>query len=104
MEGSDEDSLMAEIKNDADLLEFAAKLQAAHDCMVLKERERQAATKRKPTYTGNSERTKRRKRMQGQRMEAARYPSVRAFFAETPTVTSVPETEAVRGQSASART
>ncbi|KAG1810307.1 uncharacterized protein HD556DRAFT_1453977 [Suillus plorans] len=75
-----EDKVMQEIQIDSDLLAFAAKLQAAHDSMVRKERERREATKRKPVYMGNSDRTKWRQRLEGKKMEAAGFPSIVSFF------------------------
>lgn len=75
-----EDNEIQEIQTDSDLLAFTAKLQAAHDSMVRKEREKRAATKRKLVYTGNSDRTKRRQRLEGKKMEAAGFPSIMSFF------------------------
>ena len=79
-----------DLKNEADLLEFTAKLQAAHNHMVSEEREKRARMKRKPIYTGNSDRTKRRKRSQGKKMEEKGYPPIQTFFTKKP-VASVPE-------------
>ena len=49
MESYNEDITLKEIWSDAELLEFASRLQEAHDQMVTKEKAKQAAKKRKST-------------------------------------------------------
>lgn len=80
MESEDEDDAFKEIKNDAELMAFALTLQKAHDQMVQEEKEKRATKKRKATYLGNSVRSKRRWRLEGEKTEAAGYPSVKNFF------------------------
>ena len=74
------------------------KLQAAHDHMVQVEQSKRAMTKRGPTYTRNSERTKERKMLQGRKIEAAGYPSIRNCFAKAPVMESEPAWKIVRTQ------
>ncbi|KAF8226125.1 hypothetical protein L208DRAFT_1380337 [Tricholoma matsutake] len=64
-----------EIQSDAELLEFAMRLQEAHDRMVTEEKAKWADKKRKSTYSGNSDRSKWRWQLQGQRAEEAGFPS-----------------------------
>ena len=88
MESDDEDITLKEIQSDAELLEFASRLQEAHDQMVTEEKSKQAAKKRKSTYSGNSDRSKRRWKLQEKRAEEAGFPSVTKFF---PKQTEVPK-------------
>jgi hypothetical protein len=88
MESDDEDTTLKEIRSDAELLEFALRLQEAHDQMVTEEKAKRAAKKRKSTNLGNSDRSKRRWKLQGKRAEEAGFPSVTMFF---PKQTVVPE-------------
>jgi hypothetical protein len=90
---SEEDTALNEIRNDVELLEFASRLQKAHDQMVMEEKAKRADKKRKSTYSGNSDRSKRRWKLQGKRTEEAGFPSVTKFFLKrTQTeVTEVPE-------------
>src|ERR1700734_2596740 len=80
MESDDEDGGFKEIQSDAELMAFALRLQKAHDQMVKEEKEKRATKKRKATYLGNSDRSKRRWRLEGKKTEAAGYPSVPKFF------------------------
>ena len=80
MESKDEDDAFKEIKNDAELMAFALRLQKSHDQMVQEEKEKRATKKWKATYLGNSVRSKRRWRLEGKKTEAARYPSMKNFF------------------------
>jgi hypothetical protein len=89
MESGDEDITLKEIQSDAELLEFAMRLQEAHDRMVTEEKAKWADKKRKSTYSGNSDRSKRRWKLQRKRAEEAGFPSVTKFF---PKQTEVPET------------
>ena len=69
MESDDEDITLKEIQSDAELLEFALRLQEAHDQMVTEEKAKQAAKKRKSTYSGNSYRSKWRWKLQGKKKQ-----------------------------------
>ena len=80
MESQDEDDVFKKIKNDAELMAFALRLQKSHDQMVQEEKEKRATKKWKATYLGNSVRSKRRWRLEGKKTEAARYPSMKNFF------------------------
>jgi len=84
MESDDEDGGFKEIQSDAELMAFALRLQKAHDQMVKEEKEKRATKKRKATYLGNSDRSKRRWRLEGKKTEAAGYPSVTKFFPKKP--------------------
>jgi len=92
MESDDEDIALKEIQSDAELLEFASRLQEAHDRMVIEEKAKQAAKKRKSTYSGNSDRSKRRWKLQGKRAEEAGFPSVTKFFLKQTEVPEAPRT------------
>jgi hypothetical protein len=65
MESKDEDDGFEEIQRDTELMAFALRLQKAHDQMVQDEREKRATKKRKAAYLGNSDRSKRRWRLEG---------------------------------------
>jgi len=80
MESDDEDDMLKEIQTDSELLAFASRLQMAHDEMVSNEKAKRATKKRKATYLGNSNRSKRRWRAEGKMTEAAGFPSVSKFF------------------------
>ena len=80
MESDDEDDMLKEIRTDSELLAFALRLQTAHDEMVSNEKARRATKKRKATYLGNSDRSKRQWRAEGKMTEAAGFPSVSKFF------------------------
>jgi len=67
MESNDKDDILKEIQTDSKLFEFASRLQKAQ----------QATKKRKATYLGNSDRSKRRWRAEGKKTEATGFPSVR---------------------------
>src|SRR5258708_10649926 len=88
MESDAEDITLKEIQSDVELLEFASRLQEAHDQMVTEEKSKQAAKKRKSTYLGNLDRSKWRWKLQGKRAEEASFPSMTKFF---PKQTEVPE-------------
>ena len=88
MESGDENITLKEIQSDAELLEFATRLQEAHDWMVTEEKAKQADKKRKSTYSGNLDRSKWRWQLQRKRAEEAGFPSVTKFF---PKQTEVPE-------------
>lgn len=88
MESDGEDITLKEIQSDAELLEFAMRLQEAHDRMVTEEKAKWADKKRKSTYSKNSDRSKRRWKLQGTRAEEAGFPSVTKFFLKQ---TEVPE-------------
>lgn len=88
MESDDEDTILKEIWSDAELLEFASRLQEAHDQTVTEEKAKWAAKKRKSIYLGNSDRSKWRWKLQGKRAEEASFPSVTKFF---PKQTEVPK-------------
>ena len=88
MESDAEDITLKEIQSDAELLEFALRLQEAHDQMVTEEKSKWAAKKRKSTYLGNLDRSKWRWKLQGKRAEEASFPSMTKFF---PKQTEVPE-------------
>src|SRR5277367_5845257 len=79
-EGShDGDISLKEIQSEVELLEFTMRLQEAHDQMVAKEKARRADKKRKSTYLGNSDRSKRRWQLKRKRAEEAG-SSVTKFF------------------------
>jgi hypothetical protein len=59
-ESNNEETALKEIRSDSELLEFTLRLQGAHDQMVMEEKAKRAAKKRKATYLGNSARSKRR--------------------------------------------
>jgi hypothetical protein len=80
MESDDGDNILKEIQTDSELLAFASRLQKAHDRMVINEKAQRATKKRKATYLGNSDRSKRRWRVEGKKTEAAGFPSVTKYF------------------------
>ncbi|KAF8229075.1 hypothetical protein L208DRAFT_1379053 [Tricholoma matsutake] len=80
MGSDDEDITLKEIQSDAELLEFATRLQESHDWMVTEEKAKRADKKRKCTYSGDLDRSKWRWQLQGQRVEEAGFPSVTKFF------------------------
>ena len=80
MESDKGDITLKEIWSDAELLEFVSRLQEAHNWMVVEEKAKQAGKKRKSTYSGNSDRSKWRWKLQGKRAEKAGFPSVTKFF------------------------
>ena len=80
MESDDRDITLKEIQSDVKLLEFALGLQEAHDQMVTKEKAKWADKKRKSTYSGNSDRSKWKWKLQGKRAEEADFHSVTKFF------------------------
>src|SRR5258708_3173719 len=80
MESDGEGITLKEIQGDAELLEFASRLQEAHDQMVTEEKSKWAAKKRKSTYLGNLDRSKWRWKLQGKRAEEASFPSMTKFF------------------------
>ena len=92
MESDDKDITWNEIQSDAELLEFASRLQEAHDQMVTEQKAKWAAKKRKSTYSGNSDRSKRRWKLQGKRAEEAGFPSVTKFFLKQTEVPEAPST------------
>jgi hypothetical protein len=80
MESEDEDDGFEEIRSDAELMEFASRLQKAHNQMVQDEKEKRATKKQKAAYLGNSDRSKQRWRLEGKKTEAAGHPSMTNFF------------------------
>jgi hypothetical protein len=92
MESDGEDITLKEIRSDAELLEFASRLQEAHNQMVTEEKAKRAAKKRKSTYSGNSDRSKRRWKLQGKRAEEAGFPSVTRFFPKQTEASEAPRT------------
>lgn len=80
LEGEDEDDIIKEVQDEASLLAFASRLQEAHNEMVERQKAKRVSTKRKPHYTGDSERTKRRRREERKNLEKAGFPSVLDFF------------------------
>jgi len=92
MESDGEDITLEEIQSDAELLEFALRLQEAHDQMVTEEKSKWAANKRKSTYLGNLDRSKQRWKLQGKRAEEAGFPSVTKFFLKQTEVPEAPST------------
>lgn len=78
------------IWSDAELLEFALRLQKAHDQMVAKEKAKQVSRKRKSTYSESSDRSKQRWKLQGKRAKEAGFPFVTKFFLKQTEVSETP--------------
>lgn len=73
---SDEDN--SNLKDEADLLLFTEKLQAAHNKLIA---EQKAINRKRPKhYTKNSERSKKRHWQQRREMERKGFQSVESFF------------------------
>ena len=84
MVSEDEEDAFKEIQNDAELMAFASRLQKAHNQMVQDKKRKRATTKWKAAYLGDSARSKQRWRLEGKKIEAAGYPSVKNFFQKQP--------------------